>query len=188
MSRVLNLLNRIEEWVIVTLTGGTLLLACYSMVSRYLFPRGSLDWTFEVVIYMMGWIVFLCAARLIAHDGHIRVDVLVETAGPRLKRWLLVVSALFGIVITVLLTWSGVLVVLDALRWGETSSSSLRVPMWIYYLCLPVGGLLMTLRLLGVMWSLAMARPVAEAGSSHSNWQSQLDGVDIATPADRMSK
>ena len=149
MSRVLNLLNRIEEWVIVTLTGGTLLLACYSMVSRYLFPRGSLDWTFEVVIYMMGWIVFLCAARLIAHDGHIRVDVL---------------------------------------RWGETSSSSLRVPMWIYYLCLPVGGLLMTLRLLGVTWSLAMARPVAEAGSSHSNWQSQLDGVDIATPADRMSK
>ena len=182
MSRVLQILNRIEEWIIVGLTGVTLLLACYSMATRYLLPVASFDWAFEVIIYMMGWIVLLCAARLIPQDGHIRIDVLIENAGPRLRRALLLFSALVGIAITGLLTWSGTLVVLDALRWGETSASSLRVPMWIYYLCLPVGGLLMTLRLLGATWSLA----VAETGSpSHSNWQTSLEGIDEAGSEDR---
>ncbi|GIK82639.1 MAG: transporter [Alphaproteobacteria bacterium] len=165
MSRLLDHLSRIEEWVISGLAGGTLLLACYSMASRYLFPSGSLDWASEVIVYVMGWIVLLAAARLISRDGHIRVDVLVGNLGSRARRLLLLFSALFGIVVTVLLTWSGVLVVLDALRWGETSSSSLRVPMWIYFLCLPAGGAIMTMRLVAVAWSLA--RP-GSAGSPRS--------------------
>lgn len=154
MSRLLQLLNQFEQLVIALLAGGTLLLACYSMASRYLLPSASLDWAFEVIIYVMGWVVFLSTARLISAGAHIRVDVLVNSVGPQLQRTLLLAAAVFGIAVTCLLTWSGVLVVLDAIRWGETSSSSLRVPIWLYYLCLPVGGSLMVVRLLAVAWSL----------------------------------
>ena len=47
----------------------------------------------------------------------------------------------------VLLLVSGALVVSEAVRWGETTSSTLRIPLWIYYLSLPVGAALMALRL-----------------------------------------
>lgn len=162
MSRPLQVLDWIEQAVIAILAGGTLLLATYSMASRYLLPAASLDWAFEIIIYVMGWVIFLAAARLISEDAHIRVDVLLANVGPRARRWLLVASALFCIAVASLLVWSGVLVVLDALRWGETSSSSLRLPMWLYYLCLPVGCSLMAVRLAAVVWSaLRSASPAA---------------------------
>lgn len=175
MSRPLQILDRIEQLAIAVMAGGTLLLASYSMASRYLLPSASLDWAFEVIIYAMGWIIFLSAARLITEDAHIRVDVLLGNVGPAARRWLLVSSALFGIAVASLLVWSGMLVVFDALRWGEMSSSSLRMPMWIYYLCLPVGCSLMVVRLLAVTWSLLRSPPVAASS----------EAVSTADPANR---
>jgi TRAP-type C4-dicarboxylate transport system permease small subunit len=175
MSRPLEILDRIEQMTIAVLAGGTLLLASYSMATRYLLPAASFDWAFEVIIYVMGWIIFLSAARLISHDAHIRVDVLVDNVGPVARRWLLLGAALFGIAVASLLVWSGMLVVLDALRWGETSSSSLRLPMWLYYLCLPVGCSLMVLRLLAVTWSLLREAPHAARAADMDDRQRSAD-------------
>jgi len=146
MDRLITALDRLERGVIALLAGVALLLACNAMVSRYLLPGMTLDWTFEVIIFVVIWAVFLAAARLVSVGGHIRMDFLMQFLQPGTRRWFLVFSEVLGLAVAGLLLWSGVLVVSESIRWGETSSSTLRLPLWIYYLSLPVGAALMSVR------------------------------------------
>lgn len=155
MSSVLSALDRLERGVIALLAAVALLLACHGMVSRYFFPGFSFDWTFEVITFVVIWAVFLAAARLVTTAGHIRIDIALQRLGPATRRWLAILAAALALAVAALLLWSGVLVVSEAIRWGETSSSTLRVPLWIYYLSLPVGAALMTVRLMARIVGLA---------------------------------
>lgn len=148
MSSVLAALDRLERGAIALLAAVALLLACHGMVSRYFLPAFSFDWTFEVITFVVIWAVFLSAARLVTTAGHIRIDIALQRLGPGPRRWLAILASALALAVAILLLWSGVLVVSEAIRWGETSSSTLRVPLWIYYLSLPVGAGLMALRLL----------------------------------------
>lgn len=147
MQSLASVLDSLERGIIAVLAGAALVLACNAMVARYLAPGLTLDWTFEVITFLMIWAVFLAAARLVTTGGHIRIDIVLQRLGPGARRWWALLASALGLTVALLLLWSGVLVVDEALRWGETSSSTLRVPLWIYYLSLPVGAALMTVRL-----------------------------------------
>jgi TRAP-type C4-dicarboxylate transport system permease small subunit len=168
---VLHALDRLERAVIALLAGVALALACNAMLARYVFPGLSLDWTYEVITFVVIWAVFLAAARLIAEGGHIRVDVVLHAVPSGARRWFALLAALLGLGVAGLLTWSGVLVVVEAIRWGERSVSTLQIPLWIYYLCLPVGAALMALRL-----SLQIARLLREAPGATDDPPARVHG------------
>lgn len=148
MRSLLAALDRIERGVIAPLAAIALLLACNAMASRYLLPGLALDWTFEVIIFMVIWAVWLASARLITTGNHIRIDILLRALGPGGRRWLGLFAAVLGLGVAGLLVWSGYLVVTEAYSWDERTSSTLRLPLWIYYLCLPVGAASMFIRLI----------------------------------------
>ena len=140
-------LDSLERGIIAVLAGAALILACNAMVSRYLLPGLALDWTFEVITFLVIWGVFLAAARLVTVGGHIRIDIVLVRLGSAARRRMELFAAVLALAVAVLLLVSGALVVSEAVRWGETTSSTLRIPLWIYYLSLPVGAALMALRL-----------------------------------------
>jgi len=147
MARLLAALDLIERSAIALLSGGALLLACQAIVARYMLPGIRLDWTFEVIIFLVIWCMFLSAARLIGEGGHVRIDLFLQMMSMRTRNRLGVISGLLGIVVAVLLLLSGIKVVEESIRWQERTTSSLRLPLWIYYLSLPVGAGLLGLRL-----------------------------------------
>ena len=65
MRSLVSVLDSLERGVIALLAGAALVLACNAMLSRYLLPGLALDWTFEVIIFLVIWAVFLAAARLV---------------------------------------------------------------------------------------------------------------------------
>lgn len=144
---MLEILDRLERGVIALLAGVALLLACNAMLARYVVPRLALDWTYEVITFLVIWAVFIAAARLITRGGHIRVDIVLHAVPAKARHWLALVSAVLALAVAGLLLWSGVLVVVESVRWGERSVSTLQIPLWTYYLCLPVGAALMAVRL-----------------------------------------
>lgn len=137
-------LDLVEEIVVAILVGGALVLACLAMAGRYIFPTLQLDWTFEVTIFLSTWAMFLCAARLVGTDGHVRVDSLTNL----LPKWLQTVCAIAALACclacSVYLVVAGYTVVEEAIRWREVTTSSLRIPLWYFYLSLPVSMILMT--------------------------------------------
>ncbi|MCG6121938.1 MAG: TRAP transporter small permease subunit [Microvirga sp.] len=166
MSRVLNALDAIERGLIASLTGFALVLACYSMGTRYLMPAISVDWAFEVIIFLIIWAMFLAAARLIDRGGHIRIDIVLSMVSPATRRVLALIAALLGLVVALLLFWSGWTVVEEAVRWREYTSSTLRLPLWVYYASLPTGAALLAIRLVAQIFRLFTGRQIDS--SDHS--------------------
>ena len=169
MRSLLAVADRLERGVIGLLAAAALLLACNAIVARHLAPGLTLDWTFEVITFLVIWAVFLSTGRLISVGGHIRIDLILRALTPAGRRWFGILASLLGLAVTILLLWSGVLVVEEAMRWGETTASTLHVPLWIYYLSLPTGATLMALRLVWRIVGLVTGSQIEEASSGEAH-------------------
>lgn len=147
MSRFLVALDRVERMLIALLAGAALLLACFAMTGRYILPGMRLDWTFEVTIFATIWATFLAGARTAGLGEHVRVDTLLTFMPHRMRMALAVFACVLGLAVALFLVWSGAIVVEEAHRWDERTTSSLRLPLWIYYLSLPIGAALLAFHL-----------------------------------------
>lgn len=147
MSRFLTMLDTVERSLIAVLAGSALLLACFAMVGRYILPSIRLDWTFEVTIFATMWATFLAGARTAGLGEHVRVDTLLTFLSDRKRMVFAVFSCVLGVAVGLFLAWSGWVVVEEGYRWDERTTSSLRLPLWLYYLSLPVGFTLLAFHL-----------------------------------------
>lgn len=139
MAALLRGLARVESGVIALCGATALVLACYMVVARYVAPGLRVDWALDVIVMVIVWGVMIAGGRTARHQAHIRVDLFVSSAPDWLRR-IMTGLALIVIVATAgLLCWSGILVVEQAIHWDERSNSTWRIPLWIYYLSLPIG-------------------------------------------------
>jgi TRAP-type C4-dicarboxylate transport system permease small subunit len=115
-----------------------LLLSCNAIIGRYLFPRVALDWTSEVVVFLVIWSLLISLAGLTHRNAHIVVDLFILKFPKNTRRFASFFALILGFAVTAVLIWSGILVMEEAIRWGETTASTLQIPLWIYYLSLPV--------------------------------------------------
>jgi C4-dicarboxylate transporter DctQ subunit len=143
------------------LTGGcaavALGIASHEMLARYLAPGLTKDWSLEMVIYLLVWATFLSGGALVRENRHISADVVVRMFGPAVQRALMIAAALAGLAFSALLCWFGVQMVEFAMSVGERSESTLRFPLWLFYLCLPVGMALTVLGYGAQLWRLVFA-------------------------------
>jgi len=115
-----------------------LVISGYAVAVRYLPITGTTDWVSEVTVFLVVWVVLLSTARVERRQGHLRVDFVVDKLTPAGRRRAEFGSLLLAFVVSGFLLVSGVLVVQEAFRWGETTDSSLQVPLWVYYASLSV--------------------------------------------------
>lgn len=138
------------------LAGGALLTECVAAATRYVAPAFTVDWADEVVILLLVWAMFLSGYGVTVERRHIAVDLLHHVCTPRVGRLLTRISMLFLAAFVSLMLGSGLLVVIDAVRLGEHSESTARLPTWLYYASLPAGMLLI---LLGIATSWRAEEP-----------------------------
>ncbi|MEZ5863084.1 MAG: TRAP transporter small permease [Geminicoccaceae bacterium] len=147
MASALRALDLVERALIAILAAAALGLACLAMVSRYVVPDLVLDWTFELTIFATIWATFIAGARLAGRGEHVRVDTLLGLLPATPRRVLVLLAGLAGLAMALFLVWSGWIVVEEAQRWDERTTSTLRLPLWGYYLSLPVGMALLAFHL-----------------------------------------
>ncbi len=142
------LFDRLEGILTGLFAAAALLLCCLNILLRSLAPDYAIEWGDEVQVYLVIWAVCLSFGAVTASGRHIKADFFVERLPPGLNRAAAVLSDVLGLFMAALLVWYGAAVVLDAYDFGDLSTTSLRFPLWIYYLALPVGAALMALRYL----------------------------------------
>ncbi len=147
MNRVLAAIDAAEKALIAALAAAALILACAAMTARYLLAEVTLDWAFDVTIFLTIWATFLAGARTAGQGGHVRVDTLLAILPAPARLILIVIAGVAGIALASFLMWSGILVVEQAYQWDERTASTLRLPLWVYYASLPVGTLLLAFHL-----------------------------------------
>jgi len=138
----------IDRWLErLALLGGVLLVAVgglisYEVVARYLFNAPT-TWILDVSIYLTMWATFLAVGHTLRAGAHIRMDLYVRRLAPRVRRWTDVIVALVALAFSALLTWQGLQSIVDAVRLGEVTLSTIRVPLWVPLAAIPTGGLIL---------------------------------------------
>ena len=159
MAVFLRVLDRLEEIIIATLIAAATIVIFISVVHRYgigvrfLYPYLApihLSWAQELCIYMFVWMAKFGAAYGVRTGIHIGVDVLVNALRPAWRRVLIVTALLLGAFFTAAIAFMGA-------RWVSFVHGTVQIspdlewPMWVIYLCIPLGSSLMCYRFLQVL-------------------------------------
>ena len=117
--------------------GLVVLLVSYDVLARNLGAR-SLPWIVEITEYALPLATFLAAPWLMSRNEHIRLDVLGATLSPAALRIIDRIAAAAGLVVSLVITWYGVAVILDARSAGAVVIKSLQFPEWWLFIPLPL--------------------------------------------------
>lgn len=102
----------------------------------------------EIASFAVIWSVFFTASIGVKRNIHVRIDVLFLILPAMAARLLDALGAAMSLVFTAYLTYSGWALVQESLMLGEMTMTMLRLPLWIPQSIIPVGGFLLSVRLL----------------------------------------
>jgi C4-dicarboxylate transporter DctQ subunit len=200
VRKLLRLLDRLEETLIITLMASATVIIFVAVAHRYslgmiagvfnyaraheiawliapakgfyLWARAlNLTWAQELCIIMFVWMAKFGAAYGVRTGIHVGVDVLInKLQAPARARFVL-----FGLVCGALFT--GIIGSLGAnfvwhMAHTDATSPDLELPMWIVYLAIPLGSYLMCFRFLQVAFSFLRTGELPHHDHSH------VDGMD----------
>lgn len=132
LTRALNGLAGISFLAMVILT-------CWQVFARYVLKNPS-TWSEEMVSYLFAWASLLGAALVTCERGHMNIPILVEHCSEKGQKVLNCLCELIAFIFSaVILVYGGVQI--SALAMGQMTSS-LGVPIGIFYVVLPLCGIL----------------------------------------------
>jgi TRAP-type C4-dicarboxylate transport system permease small subunit len=195
------ILDRLEEWIIITLIAAATIITFVAVVHRYgasnsvgvarwagahhiVFLQLAANWVYstlaaihlswaqELATYMFVWMAKFGAALGVRTGIHVGVDFFVKKLSPATRKPVIVFALLCGALFT------GVIGTLGALYVYELDpdqvSPELEWPSWMIYLCIPLGSYLMCFRFLQVMWRFLRTGYIPHQGH----------GIDYEAPHD----
>jgi len=197
---MLRLLDRLEEAIIAVLIAGATTIIFVAVVHRYGLSTSAkvlgfagahewtglaiaaratyrwlagfdLTWAQELCVYMFVWMAKFGAAYGVRTGIHVGVDVLINALDARNRVAFVMFGLLCGALFTGVVGTLGARFVVQMYATGQTSAD-LELPMWIVYLCVPLGSGLMSFRFLQVAVSFA------RTGALPKHDQAQVAGLD----------
>lgn len=132
LTKLLNVLAGVSFIVMVVLV-------CWQVFTRYVLKNPS-TWSEELVSYMFAWMSLLGASIVTSESGHMNIPVLIDRLNDKGRKIMAVfrelVAFLFSLTILVYGGWQ-----ISNLALGQMTSS-LGVPIGIFYFVMPLCGIL----------------------------------------------
>nr|WP_323781447.1 TRAP transporter small permease [Amylibacter sp.] len=113
-----------------------------SVVARYMITR-PITWSDEIVALSLTAITMLAAPKVLLDKGHIEVDILTEQAQGTLAIVIRLWSSLAVLAVALLLIFNGWFTAMFSRMIGLLTEGYLELPLWIFQLLLPLGGVLL---------------------------------------------
>lgn len=135
--------------VLLDALGGIALLVAslvltYSVAGRY-FLKANTDWQDEVAVFCIVGAVFLAAAYVQSHRGHIGIEAVSVLLSPRANRIRRFVVDVASFLFCAFFSWKSWTLWHEAWRDKQTTMSTFAPPLWIPYGLMAAGMTLLTL-------------------------------------------
>lgn len=140
--------DEFERYLIGILLGIATFLCFLEVVRRAIFNSPT-QWAEELIRYLIIFAVFIGISSVTKKNEHIRMSVIIDLFSEEKRRIVDLITALIGLVFSATVLISGIMLVGDAKSSETLSEFGLNIPVYIPYLALPIGGALMSLRLIG---------------------------------------
>jgi TRAP-type C4-dicarboxylate transport system permease small subunit len=146
-ERIVSAVNRL----VVRLSSVALVIASfvltYSVIVRY-FLKISTDWQDEMSVFLIIGAVFMSAAAIQAARGHVAIEAITGLLPPHVNmvRQILVDAA--SLAFCAFFAWKSWLLLAEAWEEGFHSGSTWAPPLWIPYVLMTAGMMLLSLQIL----------------------------------------
>lgn len=138
------LLTNFENVLVVTSLSFATLLSFVEVVLRYGFQT-SIIWSSELVIVSIIWAVFIGLPVTLRKGSHIKVDVVVNLLSGKKRGFVIFLATMIGVLFSLFLFFFSVKYTAFLKESGEISITT-DIPEYIYFMALPVGGFLLSIR------------------------------------------
>ena len=136
-------LRKYLNYALNILAGGSflamVLLTCWQVFTRYVLRNPS-SWSEEMVSYLFAWMSLLGASIVVGERGHMNIPIIVERMGAKGRKFFAIFAEIVACVFAgVILVYGGIQI--TSLAMGQMTSA-LGVPVGIFYVVLPLSGVL----------------------------------------------
>ncbi len=146
VARALVLVNRgVMVLGMVALLASAFILSS-SVVTRY-FLHASTDWQDEASVFCLVGATFLCSAFVQAIRGHVGIEAVSSLLSERVNRVRIAIVDACCLAFCVFFAWKSCTLLHEAWSEGQTTSSSWAPPLWIPYLLMSLGMILLSVQL-----------------------------------------
>ncbi len=175
MSKLGQIVNRIEEDLISFFFAAMVLVTFVQVVLRYVFNSGFV-WALELTTYCFAWMVLLGISYGVKIGSHLGIDAFVKLFPARVERLLVLFACLCCIAYAAILlvgAWDYISKiyrigiptedlyvprVLVELLSGAADYEEVPIPRWIPYAALPLGLALLLFRFVQAFWLILTGR------------------------------
>ncbi len=180
-------LNNLEEWLIAFLMGSATVVIFLAVLHRYFsgvpyiqdyLVKLNVSWAQELCIFMFVWMAKFGAAYGVRTGIHVGVDIIIRKLEGGKRRALILFGLFAGALFTGIVGTLGANFVWHMAHTDQVSSD-LEVPMWIVYMCVPLGSYLMSFRFLQVAYSFFKTNELPHHDHGHVEGLSESDADDI---------
>ena len=184
-------LNHLEEWIIATLMASATVVIFLAVLHRFLSGvpyiqdyavKLHVSWAQELCIFMFVWMAKFGAAYGVRTGIHVGVDVILRKLTGKSKTALVLFGLLAGATFTGIVGTLGSNFVWEMSHTDQTSSD-LELPMWIAYLCLPLGSFLMSYRFLQVAFNFFKTGELPHHDHGHVEGLDDVNANDLVATA-----
>ena len=152
MKSTLHWLNKFEEITSSVALSLMAVIIILQVFQRYVLQH-SLDWPEELARYLFIYSVYVGSSYAASGRRHLEVTVVRTVFGKKLGNRFTIIAYIITVVFCGLMFVWGVKMV-DFVITTNQLAPALQFPMYIAYICLPLGFLLMGLRTIWVIWNL----------------------------------
>ena len=116
-----------------------------SVTLRYLNLKSPI-WVLQYTEYALLWITFLGGAWLLKHNGHIRIDSIIQRIKSRMRDRLELFNDILGCGVCLVVALFGGIHTIYLFQKGILEVKATNVPKYIIFCIIPIGGLLLAVQ------------------------------------------
>lgn len=140
----MKIIDEFEKWSLIVLVIAITFLVTLQIGNRFII-QASLPWTEEGARYIFAWIVFIGASYAAKQKAHIGVTVVIELFPKNIQKITTFLMYLLCLTFSVMMIVFGMKIVFVQNEMNQLSPA-MRLNMYIPYLSIPLGGVLLSLR------------------------------------------
>lgn len=151
------IIDNIEKYFVVTLLPIMVAIVFIQVVFRL---RGkSLPWSEEASRYIMVWATFVGASLGVKEGAHIGVEALTGILPKNIVKIISIATTLLSLVFSIIVIFYNTQLMSTQIEMGQISPA-MQIPMWIPYSGLSVGFVLISFRLIQLLFKIIKGEKV----------------------------
>lgn len=136
----MKVLNKLISTVLAILMAGMVVGCFWQVVTRFVLHNPS-KYTEELLRYMLIWLTMMGVPYAYSLDRHLSINFLTKNFQPRNEIWMkLVIEVIVMLLSVFIMIAGGVMVTMNA---AGQISPAMKIPMQLYYICVPISGCLL---------------------------------------------